>query len=271
MKRLFKIGRLFKFSRTKIVRAQLEESFPDYDKERINELVDAVYDNLALTFSEIYLANQDWLLKRVKVKGWKNLEKALEKKKGVLLATAHMGNWEIAGKYIAQFHQPVAPILRKQRNELFNDYTNNQRKKYNIDLIYKKRALKKILSFLKRNAIIAVLTDQNAGKKGLALDFLGRKASVYSGIAKIALKTKCSIVPAFAVRKENNDNLLIFEKPIFVDDLKDDKTNIVKLTKQINSIIEEYIKKYPEHWFWVHKRWRGAKKAKKINVLLTTL
>ncbi len=254
------LSRIIKI-RKETAKKNLIKVFPNKSEEEISKIITEVYKNYAKNTAELYLGNKERLFEDVKTEGWENLEEALSLNKGVILASGHLGNWELAGAYIAKKHK-ISVVIKKQRNPLFNKYMVQMRENDNIKIIYKKNALREIIKDLKKNYIVTILIDQNAGKSGILTDFLSFPASTYVGAAKIALKTGSPIVPAFAVRDRNGKNVFYFEK--YIDPLKYDNNNdsVKKITDILNRRLEKYILKYPEQWFWVHKRWKGAKKAK---------
>ncbi len=234
------------------------------DEQKIRTILNKTYENYAKNIAETYLADTEKLFKKVKTVGWENLEEALSLNRGVILASAHLGNWELAGSYIAT-RKKISVIIKRQKNPLFNKYMIESRNKMNIKVIDMKTSLREVMKDLKNNYIVTILIDQNAGRRGIKTDFLSHPASTYAGTAKIALKTKSPIVPAFAVRDKNDINTFYFEKPIYTDNLEYNDENIKKITDELNKILEKYILTYPEQWFWVHKRWKGAKQAKVIG------
>ena len=112
--------------------------------------------------------------------------------------------------------------------------------------------------------IVSLLMDQNAGKNGVLTDFLGHEASTFVGAAKIAIKNGCPIVPAYAIRKDDGSHLFICEEIISANGFENNLKDITQFTEVISKRIEKYIFQYPHLWFWVHKRWKGRKKAREI-------
>ena len=248
--------------RKDVAKKQLKMVFPDKSSRGIKKILIRMYAGMGKTAAETYLGNKKKLFANSVVEGWSNLEKAVAKKKGVILATGHIGNWELAGKYIAARFK-FSVIAKKQRNRIFDNYTNKLREKDNIEIIDKKNAFREIIKKLRNNYIVAILIDQNAGKNGILTNFLGFPASTFVGAAKIAIKLKCPIVPAFAVRENDGTNRFLILPMIEPDALKNDDESTLKLTEDISAKLEEIILQYPADWFWVHKRWKGYKKARK--------
>ncbi len=260
---LFVFGASIFNIRKSLANKQLKMVFPDKPKKEIKKILNKMYYHMGLTTAESYFGNKEKLFERCEIKGWKNLKDAVEEGKGVILVTGHFGNWELAGKFIAS-HFDMAVVGKRQRNRYFDDYTNALRLKDKVIVINKKNALRPILKMLGDGYIVSLLMDQNAGRNGVLTDFLGHEASTFVGAAKIAIKTGCPIAPAYAIRKDDGSHVFICEEIISPEGFKNNLEDIAKLTEIISKRIEKYIYQYPHLWFWVHKRWKGHKKARKI-------
>lgn len=243
--------------RKKVAATQLIKVFPSLSPKELSSLLWKIYRSMALSALESYVMDDDDLVNSTTVEGKEHVDQALAMGKGAILATCHFGNWE-AARVLPTKGIPVAVIVKKQRNTLFNDYTEKVRKKQGANLIDMKKAMRGIKHHLKQNEMIAILADQNAGKNGLITDFLGFPASHWIGAAKISLKHKIPIVPGFALRTETETINVVFEPVIFYPDKADTEENCLLIINEINTIFERYIRKYPEQWFWVHKRWKSA-------------
>ena len=246
-----------------LAKNQLKMVFPDKTEKEIKTIIKKMYYHMGLTTAESYFGNKEQLFKTCELQGWDNLKNAVEKGKGVILTTGHFGNWELAGKYIAA-HFDLAVVGKRQRNRYFDKYTNALRLKDKVIVINKKNALRPILKMLGEGYIVSLLMDQNAGRNGVLTDFLGHEASTFVGAAKIAIKTGCPIAPAYAIRKDDGSHLFICEEIISPEGFKNTLEDITRFTEIISKGIEKYIYQYPHLWFWVHKRWKGYKKARKI-------
>jgi KDO2-lipid IV(A) lauroyltransferase len=250
--------------RRRVAYQNLKRVFPDKDNDEIRKMLHGMYVNLAKNCAEIFVCGFEGIQKKIDIEGWDNLIDALSLKKGVLLASAHMGNWELAGAFLSR-KSPLAIIYKKIRNPHYDDFVNRNRRQNGIIILDKKDSLRPVLKLLKQNYIITILVDQNAGRKGVETDFLGSPASTFIGVAKISVMTGVPIVPAVAVRHKNGGHRLIFEKPIYPDNYDKSEISQKLLTEKASKQIEKNILRYPEQWFWVHRRWRGAGKARKIR------
>ena len=265
LQNLFVFGGCIIGIRKKVAYDNLTKVFKDKTGSEKKKIIKQMYKYMGRTTAEIYFGDEEKLFKETKIIGKENLDNAVKMGKGVILATAHMGNWESSGKIIHKYHK-VAVIYKKQRNQYFDNFSNKLRTKDGLILIRNQRSeMRTMFKLLKQNYILAILMDQHAGSRGILTTFLGLPASSYSGTARISLKLKCPILPGVAVRDAKGNNVLIFEKMILPDDYANDDRGIKKLTEDVTKVIENLIKKHPEQWFWVHKRWKSVKSAKVID------
>ncbi len=191
-----------------------------------------------------------------RIRGWEHLEKALLKKKGVLLVTAHLGNWELLGAALASRH-PTAAVAQKLYDARFDKIiTEFREKRLGVSMIKRGMALRGILEALRENQIVMVLCDQDTGKDGVFVPFLGKAAWTQSGTARIALKSGAPLVPAYVVRGVEGAYEMHVEKPIPEPTGADAEKNILEMTRRYTESIESYVKAYPDQWVWMHNRWR---------------
>ena len=241
----------------------LKMVFPEKSETEIRRIMKEMYRQMGKTAAETYFADFEKLFDDVELAGWENLEEAIKSNKGVILASFHLGNWELAGRFIHEKHK-LSVIYKKLRNRYMNDFTYTIRDNKGLVMIDMKQALRQILTLLKDKYIVTIMLDQNARKNGIMTNFLGHPASTFAGTAKIAIKTRTPIVPAVAIRLPDDRHKFFFEKPIFPDDYQNTTEDIIELTEKVSRQLEKYILQYPEQWFWVHRRWRGYQKARSM-------
>jgi Kdo2-lipid IVA lauroyltransferase/acyltransferase len=192
----------------------------------------------------------------VRVRGWENLEKAFSKKKGTLVVTAHLGNWELLAAALAERHSTAA-VAQKLYDVRFDKIVTDFREKgLGVSMIKRGMALRGILGALRENQIVIVLCDQDTGKDGVFVPFFGKLAWTQSGTARIALKTGVPLVPAFVVRGMDGAYEMHVEKEIPAPTGAHPEKNILEMTRRYTESIESYVKAYPDQWVWMHDRWR---------------
>ena len=240
--------------RRQVAAENLQRVYPDMPPKQRKKLLKRVYLNLGLSAAELYLLPEKQLISGTSINGRENLEAALALGKGVILATAHLGNWE-AARTLPLFGIPLAAVVQKQHNHLFDAYNNALRTRQGVRLIDQRHGLKDLLACLRQNMVVTILTDQNAGPEGLILEFLGHPAPHWKGAAKISLRYKAPIVPGYALRNPEGGISICFEPMIHHPELSDSTENQLLLLKEINAVTERYIRQNPKQWLWLHRRW----------------
>jgi KDO2-lipid IV(A) lauroyltransferase len=191
-----------------------------------------------------------------RVYGWENMEKALAGNKGVLILSAHLGNWELMGAYFA-FKTPTVAVAQNLYDSRFDELVTWMRsEKLKIPMIKRGLALRGILEALKSNHAICALVDQDTGKDGVFVPFFGKQAWTQSGVARIAYKTGAALVPAFVVRGSDGLFELFVEKEIEVTRTGDAEKDILETVRRYTEVIETFVKAYPDQWMWMHERWK---------------
>lgn len=189
------------------------------------------------------------------LQGEENLKVAYERGDGVIIYTAHFGNWEWLGSVLAEKGYPVTAIARTQKQEIINSRINELRRKQGVDLVSdKKSGIREAIKKLKSGNVLVILGDQHA-PHGTALDFFNRKASVFTGAVQIASRYNVPIVPAFSVRNCFASFDIELESPLKLPESLNTREEKFWLRKLLN-LTEAKIREYPEQWLWLHRRWK---------------
>jgi Kdo2-lipid IVA lauroyltransferase/acyltransferase len=246
-------------SRRTIAFNNVSGSFPDKNYLWYKKICRDSFRHLgisAMEFVQLKKFNIKFINKFITIEGEEYINEAFAHGKGIIGICPHLGNWEYVAAYIALKGYPVSAIMKRQSNRYINNLIERLRTSFGIELIYKSRAGFPVIRALKKNRIVAFVADQDAGKNGIFVDFLSRPASTAQGPARFALSYN-SPAMIFAGVREKNGKIKIIISPILKFDYnKNNKTVIFKNTTQWTQAIEEYIKKYPEQYFWMHQRWK---------------
>jgi len=199
--------------------------------------------------------------KLVKFEGLENFDRALTGKKGAVLIAGHFGSWELMGAATSQKGYPIDFLVGEQHNLLVDNLMNEYRQLMGIGIIKMGVATRGVIKALRNNRFVAMLSDQDAGKDGTMVNFFGYPASTPKGPAAFVLKTEAPIIMGFIIRQDNGRQKIIFEEPIYIRKSKNKNDDIRNLTQAYTSLLEEYIRKYPDHWFWPHRRWKSTIKT----------
>ena len=191
-----------------------------------------------------------------KIDGYHHIKNAYEKGKGVLALTAHFGNWELLTVIGAMIKFPIDIVVRPLDFKPLDHFILNLRTRFGGKIIPKERSIHAIIRSLHRRDIVALLMDQNVDwYEGVFVDFMSHRACTSKGLALFALKTGAPVVPVFMVREKSGFRAEFGPEIVTVktgDRQKDIETN----TQEYNRVIENFIRRYPDQWFWVHQRWK---------------
>jgi lauroyl/myristoyl acyltransferase len=196
------------------------------------------------------------------VYGEENLREAYEAGKGVMVVTAHLGNWEYAGAWCARHGYPMNALGADQRDERITDLVTDLRNAGGMKALGKASDLKAMIRALQAGEIIAVPVDQDAKRAGIVSPFLGHPASTPVGMAKLADKLGCAVVPAFCARWLGTEKLEFHIRPALKGrDGKPYGKDLQESIDDCNEIISEWIRKYPDQWMWMYPRWESVERG----------
>ncbi|MGB9877331.1 MAG: lysophospholipid acyltransferase family protein [bacterium] len=215
-----------------------------------------VFQNLGMNlieFISLPFLSQEKLRKLCFLKGKENLTNALKQGKGVVLLTAHLGNWELIGARLALEGFEVISPARPQGK--FEEEIYQIRKTSGYKTISVEEGILSLLPLLKKGCIIAILNDQNILFGGIKVPFFGIAVSTPPGAAILALRSGAIVLPTFDVRIGNR-HIVYIGSPIPLIKNGNFRGDVIKNTTKFNETIEEWIRKYPEQWLWSHHRWR---------------
>lgn len=193
------------------------------------------------------------LLSRVQVKGIEHVEAAAASGRGVLILTAHYGNWELMAAARALSDFAISVVVRPLDDPMLDWLVSRFRARSGTELISKRHALTDVLGALRRRHLVAVLLDQNTSRgQGVFAPFFGVPASTSKGLAVISLRTGAPVVPVFIQRQSSGGHVIEAHAVIPAPDDGD----VTAYTAAFNRAIEAAVRREPGQWFWVHRRWR---------------
>lgn len=230
-----------------------------YSASEIDAIAAKVFENLAVMFFEFM--KLPWLTEKtlgryVEFTGLEHFDSALKKGKGVLLITGHFGNWELLAVALALRGYRLDVVARELDSPLFERFVLWVRTRHGNRLISKSRSMRRLMKSLAENSIAALLVDQNVAlAEGVFVDFFSIPACTNKGPALLAETSSASAVPAFIVREGRKHRVVVLpEIPLVSTGSRAD--DIVVNTGLMAKAVEEMIRRYPDQWFWVHRRWK---------------
>jgi Kdo2-lipid IVA lauroyltransferase/acyltransferase len=198
------------------------------------------------------------MLSRVEFEGDDRIRNAHLQKRGVLLITGHFGFWELNALVHGLVLKPIAVMARPLDNPLLHDLLESVRGRTGNSVIYRRGALRRVLRALDANQAVAILIDQHIqSSDAVYVDFFNRPAATTSALAALALRTGAPVVPAFALPLPGARFRMVYEHPVEPPP-PDDPEAIREFTQRCTDVLEMYVRRYPDLWLWMHRRWRDV-------------
>jgi len=244
----------------RIVRSNLKIAFgKELPPNKLKKIARGSFKHFGSVFMDIIKfpqLNEKKKSQLIQVEGEEHLRSALRKNKGVITFSAHFGSWEIIQYFISQIGK-FTVIARALDNKLLEKELLKLRTRHGSRVIYKHQATRQILKSLRAKEIVGFLIDQNVQKhQAVFIDFFGKRAATTPVLAVFLLKTGAPLVPFFCFPTSSFIHQIQFLKPLEIEQEGDYDQQVLKITQLCTKIIEAQIRKNPEHWFWLHDRWR---------------
>lgn len=226
--------------------------YPEPERTRI---ADGVFQSLARSL-DIFLKfpslNSENIHRLIRYQGLDNFTRAQARGKGVLVATAHFGNWELSAFAHALMTGPMHIVVRPLDHPRIDAWVERRRALSGNPIIRKKEAAREILRALHAGDAVGILIDQNVvPAEGVFIDFFGVNACAGTAFAKFAHHSGAAVVPGFALWSEKESRYVLHFLPEveISGDVRQD-------TQRIHNVLESYIRQYPDQWLWIHRRWK---------------
>jgi KDO2-lipid IV(A) lauroyltransferase len=244
----------------------LKIAFPEYSNEKIKEISFNVYKSFSIFFIEILVfpkINCKKIEAELEFSDPDLVIKKFHEGKGLIILSAHFGNWELIPPAIgARLGINGLTIVKPLRNPFVDKWMNNLRTRFGNEVIPLGISLRKTYQSLKEKKMIGIAADQRGPEEGVKVKFFNTEVPVYSGPSVLSLKTGAPILSLLTVRQKDF-RYKIFVKEIDKNDLSENfDDSVVELTQRHTLHLENMIKKYPEQWFWMHKKWKHLQSAK---------
>jgi len=228
--------------------------------DRRHALAKSVYRNLGQILFEVgWSLAVDWatLYRHITIEGLEHYQAAYQQGRGVLVITAHLGNWELLPVVAKQADIPINIVYRPLDFKPLDRLFERTRSRFGAKLIVSRRALLKIRRALKKGEAVAMLMDQNVDYyDGVWVDFFGHPACTTKAMAVIAMKTGAAVLPVFLYRQADGFRAVFGQILTPAASTGDQRKDVEARTAQYTKVIEEGIRAEPDQWFWVHRRWK---------------
>jgi KDO2-lipid IV(A) lauroyltransferase len=197
---------------------------------------------------------RDWL----RTEGLKNFLAAQARGKGVLVVTGHLGAWELSSFYHSLMGHPMGMVIRPLDNRRLDAFVNGIRCLHGNRVLPKDDFARGLLRAMRAGETVGILMDTNmTPPQGVFVDFFGRQACTASGLARVALKTGAAVLPGFVLWEPAEQKYVLrFGQELILERTGNTEADILAATQQCTQAIEAWIRRYPDQWLWIHRRWK---------------
>ncbi|MEI6914641.1 MAG: lysophospholipid acyltransferase family protein [Armatimonadota bacterium] len=233
-----------------------------YEHEKTPEEIEALarrvfehFGQVAVEFFWLRRKTHQQILALIDMPDEHKLNDLYAKGKGVIIISAHFGNWEAMGLRLVASGHRCAVVARDCDDPTQAEHINRVRRQGGFGTISKQEPASRMFEILARNELLGILPDQNTVDKPVFVPFFGKLASAAPGVSLLALRAGAPVIPGFAVRHKGRFHVELYP-PIEIPTQGDLTQRIAQITADYTSVIEQQIRKYPEQWLWFHDRWR---------------
>jgi Kdo2-lipid IVA lauroyltransferase/acyltransferase len=243
----------------RIALGNLAHAFPSRSAAERDAIVRAMFAHFGAVLFELLKfgsLTRDEMAALVDVEGEERVNQAYQQGRGVLLFTGHFGYWEVQGLMQPLHARPVSVLARPLDNPLLHEMLERIRTRTGNSVIYRQGAIRKVLRELAANHGGAMLIDQHLHTPdAVYVDFFRRPAATTNALAALALRTGAPVIPAFALPAPGGRYRLVYEHP--VEPPREESADAVReFTQRCTDVLEMYVRRHPELWLWMHRRWR---------------
>jgi len=239
----------------------LELAFPEKTASDREAILRLVYRNLGYLLAEFCKMpgyTTESASRFIRYEGLENFLKARERGKGVLVLTGHLGAWELSSFYHSLMGMPMGMVIRRLDNPLVDAFVNRIRCLHGNRVIHKDDFARGLIASMRAGQTVGILMDTNmTPPQGVFVPYFGVPACTASGMARIAAKTGAAVVPGFLLwEKSEQRYVLHFGEELAVVHTGDAESDALANTAAFTAAIEGYVRRYPEQWLWMHRRWK---------------
>lgn len=209
-------------------------------------------------FFRFPLIRQENLDRHVEWRGFEHLERSVAAGRGTLVLTAHLGNWDLLALATGIRVKPVGLVAKTLSSSFWNHFLVGQRMEAYVHSFLKKNSIREIIRSLRGNGIVGMVLDQDAMETDgrVFVDFFGRKASTISSVAVLSQRLDLPVLPMFDIRGPRGKHRILVMPPLHFEKRGSLEEGIVHNTRRYQEVLEQVIRRHPEQWNWIHRRWK---------------
>ena len=239
----------------------LELALPELSAEQRNRILRGVYRHLGwqlVEFCRMSSYTAENTRGRIRTEGLEHYLAAQARGKGVLVLTGHLGAWELSSFYHSLMGYPMGMVIRRLDNRLLDDFVNGIRCLHGNRVLHKDDFARSLLTAMRAGETVGILMDTNmTPPQGVFVPFFGRLACTASGLARVALRSGAAVLPGFMVwEPAERKYVLHFGPELIFAHTADPEAGVLAATALCNQVLEAWIRRYPDQWLWIHRRWK---------------
>jgi KDO2-lipid IV(A) lauroyltransferase len=239
----------------------LDLALPELSAESRRKILRSVYRHLGgqlVEFCRMTRYTPENTRNWIRTEGLDHYLAAQARGKGVLILTGHLGAWELSSFYHALMGYPMGLVIRRLDNRSLDDFVNGIRSLHGNRILHKDDFARSLLTAMRAGETVGILMDTNmTPPQGVFVEFFGRQACTASGLARVALKTGAAVLPGFMLWEPSEQKYVLhFGPELNFDRSEDAEADILAATRQCNRVLESWIRRYPDQWLWIHRRWK---------------
>jgi Kdo2-lipid IVA lauroyltransferase/acyltransferase len=252
--------------RKRVAYENLKLAFPGKTDKEIFVIIKGCYISMLTLIAEFFYMKKftvTQLRKFIKVTNIELISEKLKEGRGLIVISAHFGNWELTAYAVGQLcGEPIHVIVKEQSNKKVDECINRIRTAKGNKMIDMRNSMREVLTLLKDNKIVAMLGDQAAPKENVKVNFFIDGVPTFEGTAKFAIKTRAAVLFGVSTRNADGTYSLTFHEIDTGKYTAASEENVKALTQEHTNLLVDYIKKRPDHWLWFHRRFKNAEVQK---------
>lgn len=244
----------------------LQLAFPEKSEQERQQLLRECFGGLGRQlglFSKFATSSRKSLMEMTTWDGLEHLEAAKAAKKPIILFTGHVGAWELSSFGLSLREQPLSFLVRRIDNQKVEELVDRVRMRFGNQSVDKRGAARPMLNILRSGGTLGLLVDLNTlDEEAVFVDFFGVPASTTFMLAKLALRTDAAVLPIFVPWDNDKGKFRVHILPeVAFERTGDEEEDVRRLTANLTKVVEDYIRRYPDQWLWIHKRWKTRPKG----------
>ncbi|MBC2694540.1 MAG: lysophospholipid acyltransferase family protein [Desulfobacteraceae bacterium] len=244
----------------RIVRRNLQFAYPEWPLNKIKKITLKTFQSMGIIVLEICQMtcfSKEDILQQVRIKGKENLLNTVKSPKGVIMISAHIGNWEMCSLFLSCYIQKSVVVVAQKQPVFIERIIHKLRTNTGNTIISKKGAMIKLVRTLRKGKMIGLLIDQGTSRgEGVDVTFFGRDTYATHAASLLAARYNCPVLPVYCIREPDANLTVIVEPPLKLHKTDDVHADLQTNTQIMTDSVEKIVKLYPEQWLWFHKRWK---------------